>query len=184
MRPYSEKGDGEMRTRTALGAVAASALLLVGGGAAVAASGDTAPRARCEARLLARIDAAEKAGRISTELAARLRQRVSGGRVCARLHHRVTRIAAHSMVRAAASFLGLDREELREQLPGTSLAALARKQGKTVAALEAAMLAPAKERLATAVANGAISQERADEVLDRLENLAERLATKEFPQKS
>ena len=173
-----------MRTRTVLGAVAASALLFVGGGAAVAASGDRAAGARCEARLLARIDAAEKAGRISTELAVRLRQRVSEGRVCARLHQRVARVAAHSMLRAAADFLGLDREDLREQLPGRSLAELAQKQGKSVAALEAAMLAPAKERLARAVANGHISQARADEVLDRLEKLADRLATKEFPTRS
>ena len=173
-----------MSTRTVLGALAASAMLLGGGGAAVAASGDRPAGARCEARLLARIDAAEKAGRISSELAERLRQRVSEGRVCTRLHHRVARIATHSMLKAAADFLGLDREDLREQLPGNSLAGLATKQGKSVAALEAAMLAPAKERLAKAVANGKISQARADAVLDRLENLADRLAAKEFPEKS
>jgi hypothetical protein len=169
-----------------LGSLAASALLLVGGGAAVAASGDGTPgaEARCEARLLARIDAAEKAGRISSELAARLRQRVSAGHVCARLHHRVARIASHSMLRAAARFLGLDREELRAQLPGNSLAGLAEEQGKSVAALKTAMLEPAKERLAKAVAGGAISQVRADAILDRLERLADRLAAKEFPARS
>ena len=64
------------------------------------------------------------------------------------------------------------------------LATLAQKQGKSTAALEAAMLAPAKERLAKAVAKGALSQARADEVFERLGNLAERLATKEFPERS
>jgi len=173
-----------MRTnRTALGALAVSALLLVGGGAAVAAAGDRAPGARCEARLLARIDAAQKAGRISSDRAARLRQRVSEGRVCTVRHHLGARIARHSMLKAAANFLGLDRGELREQLPGTSLAGLAEKQGKSVEALEAAMLAPAKGRLSKAVADERISQGRADMVLDRLATLAERLATRKFAEK-
>jgi hypothetical protein len=193
--------------RTAVGAAAASAALLAGGGAALAAgSGEGDPGARCnaalariaerrgvsveqlkadiEARLLARIDAAEQAGRIAPDRAAQLRQRVEDGALCAgRHHHAKARIAARGMLRAAASFLGLDREELRGQLPGYSLADLAEKQGKSTAALEAAMIAPAKERLAKAVANGTITQARADAALDRLEKLANKLASKEFPEK-
>ena len=65
------------------------------------------------------------------------------------------------MLRAAAEFLGLDRQELRTHLPGTSLAVLAEKQGKSVSALEAAVVAPAKQRLARAVAAGKLSQARA-----------------------
>jgi hypothetical protein len=87
------------------------------------------------------------------------------------------------MMGAAAKFLGLDREELREQLPGNSLAGLAEKQGKKVADLKNAMLAPAKERLAKAVSNGRITQARADEVLEKLEMLADRLASKTFAKK-
>jgi hypothetical protein len=159
--------------------------LLAGGGAAVAAaSSDRTPGARCEARLLARIADAENAGRISPERAERLRERVDNGRVCAARRHLGARIAARGMLRAAAEFLGLDRAELREQLPGDSLADLAEKQGKTSAALRAAMLAPAKERLANAVARGVITQTRADAVLARLEKIAARLAAKEFPEKS
>ena len=80
------------------------------------------------------------------------------------------RFVPRGMLRAAAArFLGLDREELRAQLPGTSLAALAEKQGKRVSALEAAMVAPASARLAKAAASGKITQARADAVLDRLE---------------
>jgi len=194
----------EMRlNRYALGAVAASAAVLVGGGAALAASGAVDRGTRCEGRLarvaekrgvsveqlqgdmktrlLARIDAAEKAGRISPERAALLRQRVSEGSLCAGRQHVRARIAVRGMVRAAADFLGLDREELRTQLPGSSLAGLAEKQGKSASALEAAMIAPAKARLVTAVANGRITQAHADIALDRLEKVAERLAAKVFP---
>jgi len=189
--------------RHAAGAITASALLLVGGGAALAAAGAGDRGTRCDqrlakiaekrgvsveqlqadlkARLLARIDAAEKAGRISSERAATLRTRVSEGTLCAGRHHVRARIAVRGMLRAAADFLGLDREELRAQLPGNSLAGLAEKQGKSVSALEAAMIAPAKERLAKAVTNGTITQARADVALARLERAAERLATKVFP---
>ena len=129
--------------REAAAALAAgSALLLVGGGAALAASGDGDRGTRCDerlakiaerrgvtaeqlqadlkARLLARIEAAEKAGRISSERAAALRTRVSEGSLCGRRHHVRARIVVRGMVRAAAGFLKLDRPELRAQLPGTS----------------------------------------------------------------
>jgi hypothetical protein len=189
--------------RHAAGALTGSALLLVGGGAALAAAGDGGRGTRCDqrlakiaekrgvsveqlqadlkARLLARIDAEEKAGRISSERAAALRTRVSEGTLCAGRHHVRARIAVRGMLRAAADFLGLDREELRAQLPGNSLVGLAETQGKSVSALEAAMIAPAKERLAKAVTNGKITQARADAALKRLESAAERLATKVFP---
>ena len=93
------------------------------------------------------------------------------------------RIAARSLLKAAADFLDLNREQLRAQLPGTSLAGLAQKQGKSVSALEAAMVAPAKARLAKAVADKKLSQDRADEILAKLEQGAERLATHVFTKK-
>ena len=190
--------------RHTVGALAATAAVLVGAGAAIAASPGPADRSsRCDARLarvaerrgvtveqltanvkarlLARVDAAEKAGRISSERAARLRERVTEGSLCGARHHAQARVALHGMLRAAAGFLSLDREELREQLPGTSLAALAEKQGKSVSALEAAMVAPAEQRLAKAVADGKLTQARADAVLERLEAAADRLANHVFP---
>jgi hypothetical protein len=106
---------------------------------------------------------------------------VSEGSLCGAAGKARAAFAAHGLLRAAAGFLGLDRAELRAQLPGTSLAALAEKQGKTVSALEAAMVAPAKAHLATAVANGRLTQARADALLDRLEQAAHRLATHVFP---
>jgi hypothetical protein len=84
------------------------------------------------------------------------------------------------MLRAAADFLDLDREQLKAQLPGTSLAKLAEKQGKSAADLEAAMVAPGKARLARAVADGKVTQARADTAAARLDKLADRLASKVF----
>ena len=187
--------------RRAVGALVGAMALLAGGGAALAASGAD-HSARCDqrleriaerrgvsvdqlradvgARLLARIDAAEASGLLSSERASALRQRVSDGSLCAARHVRA-RIAVRGMLKAAAGFLGLDRQELREQLPGDSLASLAAKQGKSKADLEAAMLAPASARLAKAVANGTVSEARAGAILARLERIVERLATKEFP---
>jgi hypothetical protein len=189
--------------RYAVGAVVASASLVVSGGAALAASknGDRATRceervariaerrgvtvdqleADVEARLLARIDAAEKSGRISSERAASLRERVSQGSLCGAVAKHRVKVAARGMLASAARFLGLDREELHEQLPGHSLAELAEKQGKSVSTLEAAMIAPAKARLARAVANDRITRKRAEAVLEKLEQAAHRLATHVFP---
>jgi hypothetical protein len=189
--------------RYAVGALVASASVLVGGGAALAAAKDGARTTRCDervariaerrgvtvaeleanvkARLLARIDAAEKAGRISSERAASLRNRVSEGSLCGAAAGARVKIAARGMLAVGARFLGLDREELREQLPGHSLAELAEQQGKSVSALEAAMVAPVKARLARAVANDRITRERAEAVLEKLEQAAHRLATHVFP---
>ena len=188
-------------SRTAVGALAATATVALGAGAASAASraeraepcearlakaaekrGVTVEQlqATIEARLLARIDAAQQAGRISETRAARLRERVERSTLCGARRHAVMGFAIRGMVRAAAGFLGLDRAELRAQLPGTSLVALAERQGKSEAALEAAMVAPAKERLAKAVAAGTLTQARADAKSKKLEALADRLANRVF----
>jgi hypothetical protein len=192
-------------TRTSVAALVGAAAVVAGGGTALAAgAGDRDDRqARCQerlarvaerrgltvaeleaqvkARLLVRVDAAERSGRIGSERAAALRQRIESGSLCPARAHPPVRRAARSLLAAAAGFLGLTSEELREQLPGTSLAALAEKQGKSVADLEAAMLAPAQERLAQAVASGRIAQLEADRRLERLERLVERLVQKVFP---
>jgi len=190
--------------RRALGALAGAVALLAGGGAALAASSAAGDQgARCaqrlariaerrgvsvdqlkadiEARLLARIDAADEAGRLSPERAAALRERVSEGTLCAARGHVRARIAVRGMLKAAAGFLGLDRQGLHAQLPGHSLADLAAKQGKSEADLEAAIVAPAKARLANAVAGEKLPQARADMMLERLRKLAERIATRVVP---
>ena len=193
--------------RHTVSGLVATAAVLVAAGAALAASPTPADRSgRCDARvariaerrgvtveqltanvkarLLARIDAAEKAGRVSSERAENLRERVADASLCGATHHvRAHVVARGVLLHYAARFLELDREELRAQLPGTSLAALAEKQGKSVSSLEAAMVAPARVRLAKAVANGKVTQARADAVLDKLETAADRLAKHVFPTK-
>ena len=190
--------------RAAVAAVAGVAALVIGGGSALAGGSDGDKGGRCEAqlakiaerrgvsvdqlqadlkaRLLARVDAALTAGRISGDQAARLRERIADATLCARTKRHVHH-AIRGLFAAAAEYLGLSRSELREQLPGTSLAALAVKQGKTVEGLKAALLAPAKSRLAKAVADGVITQPRADALLARLGTLVDRLVAKTFPAK-
>ena len=191
-------------TRHLVAAMAGGAALLVGGGAAVAAAeGEGDKAARCEARLAkiaeergvsveqleaqvrerltARVDAALQAGRISPERAARLEERIAEGNLCRAAHHRRAKLGARRLLAAAAGFLGLERAELRAQLPGTSLAALAEKQGKSVVDLKAAMLDPVRAKLAKAVEAQRITQERADQVLERIGQRVDRLVTKVFP---
>lgn len=192
--------------RTILGALAGAAVLVAGGGTALAGqAGDGTKReARCDerlariaerrgvsvaeleaqirARMTERVEKALQAGRIDAARAARLKERISEANIChagakvAKAQH-----AKGGVLRAAAAYLGLTKAELRAQLPGTSLAALAQKQGKSVAGLESAMLAPAKAKLAKAVDAGRLPQARADRILERLEALVERLVQKTFP---
>jgi hypothetical protein len=199
------EGRSTMRPkRHVVAAMAGGAALLVGGGAAVAAAGGDGDRsARCEARLAkiaerrgvsveqleaqvrerltARVDAALQAGRISPERAGELKARIVEGNLCRAAHHGRAKLRARRLLAAAAGFLGLDRAELRAQLPGTSLAALAEKQGKSLVDLKAAMLDPVREKLAKAVAAQRITQERADQLLERVEHRVDRLVTKAFP---
>jgi hypothetical protein len=75
----------------------------------------------------------------------------------------------------AAETLNLTEDELRSALrDGSSLAELADEQGVAVENLVDALVAAAEERLAEAVANGRITQERADEIAATLpERVAE-----------
>jgi hypothetical protein len=187
--------------RRAIAAVAGTAALLVSGGTALAAAGADDRGTRCEerlariaerrgttvaeleaqikARLVTGIDAAVSAGLVTSEQAARLKQLVAGTSLCPGTSPETRQ--ARGPLGAAAAFLGLSRAELRAQLPGTSLAALARKHGKSVDALKAALLAPAKERLAKAVVSRRISPAAAARVLERLERLVDRLVETPVP---
>jgi hypothetical protein len=72
---------------------------------------------------------------------------------------------------AAAEELGLTEEELREQLRnGASLAEIAEEQGVDVDDLVGVLVGAAEERLAAAVDDGRIDQERADELAAGLED--------------
>lgn len=193
--------------RHLVAALAGGAALLVGGGAAVAAAeGEGDKVARCEARLAkiaekrgvsveqleaqvrerltARVDAALQTERISLERAAKLKERIAEGNLCRVVHHRRAKLGARRLLAAAAGFLGLDRAELRAQLVGTSLAALAEKQGKSVADLKAAMLDPVEAKLGEAVESKRLTEEQADRLLDRIEKRVDRLVARVFSTRS
>jgi polyhydroxyalkanoate synthesis regulator phasin len=71
---------------------------------------------------------------------------------------------------AAAEVLGLERDELMEQLrDGNSLAELAEAQGKDLEAFKAALLDKIEARLGELVAEGDLTQEQADEIFQCIE---------------
>ena len=91
-------------------------------------------------------------------------------------------LRAH-LLRAGAKYIGVTRKQLRQELPGHSLAQVAVAHGKTVAGLEAAMLTAAKNRLDKAVAAGRRTQAQEDAVLARLSARIDKLANHVFPSK-
>ena len=84
-----------------------------------------------------------------------------------------------------AELLGISGEQLREELQadGATLATVAEAHGVSREELTAFILEGARERLATAVAEENITQERADEVLANLEERVDELIDHEFPGK-
>lgn len=81
----------------------------------------------------------------------------------------------------AAQVLGLTTDELREQLrSGKTLAEVAADQGVERQTLVDALVASATERLAQAVTDGKVDQERADELTARLPEMIDRLVDGEL----
>ena len=144
-------------------------------------------KADIKARLTARVDAALKAGRISPERATKLKARIAQSELCKAPNASATAPGRGLMglgaleLKAVTDYLHLSPAQLMAQLPGTSLAALAEKQGKSVEGLENAILAPAKARLAKAVASGRFSQASADQALERLEQIVGWIVEFTFP---
>ena len=182
-----------MKRHIALAAsVAAIAVVAVGAGSAAAADkpslGDAVAarlgvtgdqlRAAFKAELTARVDAAVAAGRLTPEQGAKLKERIAnakgigiGVRQALAEKHKalVLRIGRLKAFVAAAKYLGMTPQELRTARgSGQSLAQIAAAKGKSVDGLVAAIVAPAKERAAKAVANGKLTQQRADELIARL----------------
>jgi hypothetical protein len=72
---------------------------------------------------------------------------------------------------AAADYLGLGEEELREQLfAGKSLAEIAKAEGKSVDGLKKAILAGARKHLDEAVTDEHLTREQADAMYERLQS--------------
>lgn len=90
-------------------------------------------------------------------------------------HHK----AVHRLVvKAAASYLGLSRKELRAQAHGTSLAQLAAAQGKSAEGLQAAMYGAAKAKLDKRVTAGKLSAEKEQAKLVRIQAWIAKLVDK------
>lgn len=82
----------------------------------------------------------------------------------------------------AATYLGVSEPALARDLrSGKTLAAVARAQGKPVSGLEAAMLAPAKTRLDSAVSAGRLTKAQEGKLLQMVTAGIDRLVTKGFP---
>jgi hypothetical protein len=181
-----------MHKRTRLIAGAAALAALAGGGAAIAAGqgdfqaeqdaviDDAAEQLGVEPAelsaaltdaLSARIDAAVAAGTLTEEQGEEMKQRLADGEVPLvglpgggpGHHHGFVHFGG---LDAAAEFLGLSEAELREALAdGSTLAEVAGEEGKSVDALEAAMLAAAKEDLAAAVVDGRLTEAQQQDLL-------------------
>jgi hypothetical protein len=119
------------------------------------------------------IDEALANGRINEEQAAKLRQRVEDGKgIFGPLlkHRHVRRVQVrHAIVESAATALNISTGELRAELKaGKSIADVAAEQGVALDDVKQQILDDASAKLATAVSNGRITQERADEMLGNL----------------
>lgn len=82
---------------------------------------------------------------------------------------------------AVADVLGLEGSEIRDALQdGSTIADLAAEQGVSVDDVVDALVAQAEERVATALENGRIDQEKADEILAGAEEHAEDIVNGDF----
>ncbi|MGI8478981.1 MAG: hypothetical protein ACR2M2_03865 [Gaiellaceae bacterium] len=85
-------------------------------------------------------------------------------------HRRQGHVGHFAGLDAAASYLGLTLDELHERRrDGTTLAAIAKDEGKSVDGLVRAMVDAAKKELAAAVAADRLTGERADAIEQNLE---------------
>jgi len=190
-------------SKTLIAGAVTAAALAIGGGVAAAQLGsdadeqailnDAAARlgvepseleAALEEAVAARVDAAVAAGRLTQEQADRLKERLEqgglplfGGGPGPHGH-----VLFHGRLEAAASYLELTAAELREALhDGQTLAEVATAQGKTVDGLKEAMVADATERLNAAVADGRLTEEQKQRILEELPARIDALVQGELP---
>jgi hypothetical protein len=182
-----------MKKRVLAGAVAGVAV--AGGGAALAANQFGSPQQESQAvvndaakqlgvqpsqlsdalkkALENRVDAAVAAGRITKAQGAEMKQRIESGamplfgpgagRPDFDHHHGIGPFAD---LNVAASYLGLSESQLRAKLEsGSSLAAVAKAQGKSVSGLVDALHADAKNHLDSAVAAGRLTKSQETRIL-------------------
>ena len=85
-------------------------------------------------------------------------------------------------LKSAAAFIGITVEQLRTELrAGKSMAQVATTKGKTEADLEAAIVADAQKHLASAVADGKLTSEKAAQALERLKANVDQIVNRTGP---
>jgi hypothetical protein len=138
----------------------------------------------------ARVDAAVKAGKLTPDQAAKLKERIANAKGLglrirnAIAKHRGSFVPGARVKErgAAATYIGITRQELRTELrSGKSLAQIATAHGKTADGLVNAMLAPAKARLDKAVQNGRLTQQQENQMLARLEDVLQKVVARTPP---
>lgn len=132
--------------------------------------------------MIDRINAAVAAGRLTRAQANRLIQRIQQSpRVPFALPGFRPR-GPRFFLSAAASYLGLSPDQLRQQLgSGKSLAQIAQARGKSGAGLEQAITASVRSRLDQAVADGRITKSQEQRRLDRLSQALPKIVNRTPP---
>ena len=139
-----------------------------------------------EQALKNRVDEAVEAGRLTEEQGAELKERIDSGEFPLLFGgglHRGPGFGHHvdfMGLAAAASYLGMTEAELREALRDSTLAEIAREQGKTVPGLVKAIVADKTKRIDEAVADGRLAEEQASELKSRLNEHVEALVDGEL----
>jgi hypothetical protein len=134
------------------------------------------------------VDDAVEGGRLTEEQGAELKERIDAGETPLIFpgfgrhggfgHGGMGHIGK---LEAAATYLGLTEEQLRERVQdGDTLAEIARAEGKSVAGLVDALVAEATERIDQAVEDGRLTEERATELKEGLEERTQDLVDGEL----
>lgn len=146
--------------------------------------------AAIEKALENRLDAAVAAGRLTQEQADRMKERLRSGDVPlfghglrGGMHGHGPGLAARGHhLEAAAAYLGLGEDALREQLQdGKTLADVAKARGKSVDGLVDALVAAKKKELDEAVSAGRLDEGRRDAIVERLEERVTAMVNGERP---
>lgn len=186
------------KSKKALAAIVAGVVVVGGGWAAIASaqSDSSSPQAffdavakhlgisseeledATKAAAIDQVDAALAEGKITEEQAERMKERIESGETPPFFfgprffgEHRDFHLhAPGDQLSAAADYLGLSVDELRERLrDGQSLADVAKAEGKSVEGLEQAILDSVKKKLDEGVSNGDLTQSQADDIFERIE---------------
>jgi hypothetical protein len=133
-----------------------------------------------------RVDEAVEGGRLTEEQGRELKGRIDANEVplvgLGPTLHGPGRHVHFRGLDAAATYLGVTEDELRTSLEeGTTLAELARDEGKTVDGLVAAIVADAREELDQAVEDGRLTDEQRDLILSTLEERITEMVNRALP---